>query len=241
MKFKKWTLGLAAIGALALFTCNLNAQTISVATVQGLLKDGIITYGQPFDVKGQSFVVTTNETGGMNITTAGPAGSLSVNTPTSAAGALATAQQYVNENNPANKNYYGTNELVARVGACYLQNSGQTVAELGIEKYGLFKAMPQIGLGGALFQGNDQGKSGTAGACGFIDYRRIIGDVSAQVGVGGGYDNWNASPMGVVKCDVEYRQNAHLGEFVGVGYAIEPTGVSGDRGLLIRGGINYAF
>lgn len=238
MKTKVFLIGVAA---LVLAAVTINAQTISAASVQALLKDGVITYGQPFDVKGQSFVVTTNETGGLNIVSSGPAGSLSVNTPTSASGALAKAEQYVSENNPANKIYYGTNELVARVGACYLQNSGQTVAEIGIEKYGLFKSLPQLGLGGALFQGNDQGKSGTAGACGFIDYRRIIGDVSAQVGVGVGYDNWNASPMGVLKCDVEYRQNAHLGEFVGIGYAIEPSGVSGDRGLLIRGGINYAF
>lgn len=241
MKFNKWTLGLALIGALALSTLNLNAQSISVSTVESLLKDGVITFGQPFSMNGQSFTVTTNSTGGLNISTAGPAGTLTVTPPTTAAGALSEAQAMVAANNPTNRTYYGTNELVARVGACYLQNSGQTVAELGIEKYGLLKSMPDLGVGGALFQGNQNGKSGTAGAVGFVDYRRVIGDVSAQIGGGAGYDNWNACPMGVIKADVELRQNPHLGEYVGVGYAIEQSGVSGDRGLIIRGGINYAF
>jgi hypothetical protein len=236
---------IAAVGLVATAPAQTN---LNFSTVTALLNNGIITIGQPFTVNGVTALVTTNAAGNMVISVNSPNGSLTTTPPTTVAGALSTAEQYVNANNPTNASFYGTNELVARVGAVYLQNSGQAVVELGAEKYGLFKSVPQIGLGAALFQGNSTGKSGTAGACGFMDYRKIIGDVSAQIGIGGGYDNWNSSAMGVVKMDVEYRQNAHLGEYVGVGYAVEKGtfGASGGAdpnkgGLMVRGGINYAF
>lgn len=221
---------------------------LNFSTVTTLLNQGIITVGQPFTVNGVTALVTTNAAGNMVISVTSPNGSLTTTPPTTVAGAIGTAEGYVNANNKANADFYGTNELVARVGAVYLQNSGAAVVEIGVEKYGLFKSVPPIGLGAALFQGNKNGQSGTAGAVGFLDYRKVIGDVSAQAGIGGGYDNWNSSAMGVVKFDVEYRQNAHLGEFVGIGYAVEKGtfGASGGAdpnkgGLMVRGGINYAF
>jgi len=247
MKFNKWTLGLAVIAALALFTFTATAQTntpISASTIEALLQNGLITVGSPATINGQTFLVTTNASGGYVIASTGPNGNLTVTPPTTLNGALSTAQGFINANNPTNADLYGTNELVARMGTVYLQNSGQAVVEIGVEKYGWFN--PNIGIGAALFQGNQNGKSGTAGGVGFIDYRKVIGDVSAQIGIGGGYDNWNSSAMGVVKADIEYRQNAHLGEYVGVGYGLEKgfsnaSSAQTGGGLMVRGGINYAF
>jgi hypothetical protein len=249
MKFNKWNLGLAVIMALALFTIPSPAQTntpISASTIEALLQNGLITVGSPATINGQTFLVTTNASGGYVIASTGPNGNLTVTPPTTLNGALSTAQGFINANNPTNASFYGTNELVARVGAVYLQNYGQSVVEIGVEKYGLLKSVPQIGLGAALFQGNRNGSSGTAGGVGFLDYRKVIGDVSAQVGIGGGYDNWNQQPMGAVKFDVELRQNAHLGEYVGIGYGLEKgfsnaSSAQTGGGLMVRGGINYAF
>ena len=234
------------IGALLVSGFVTHAQTLTVSTIETLLKDGFITIGQPTTINGQTFTVTTNSSGGFNIITTGPAGSLSVTSPTTPQQAMATGEQYVNANNPTNSDYYGTNELVARVGAVYLQNYGQSVVEIGLEKYGLLKSAPQLGLGAALFQGNRGGSSATAGGIGFVDYRKIIGDVSAQAGIGGGYDNWSQQPIGVVKFDIELRQNKHLGEYVGVAYGLEKgfSNASASQtggGLMVRGGINYAF
>jgi hypothetical protein len=253
MKFNKWslrtaTVALAAVAALAFSTFTAPAQNppISASTIDALLQNGLITVGTPATINGQTFLVTTNASGGYVIASTGPNGSLTVTPPTTLNGAYTSAQEFINANNPTNADLYGTNELVARLGTVYLQNSGQAVVEIGVEKYGWFD--PNIGLGAALFQGNQNGKSGTAGGVGFIDYRKVIGDVSAQIGIGGGYDNWNASAMGVIKADIEYRQNKHLGEYVGVGYAIEKgsfgasSGADPNKGgLMVRGGINYAF
>jgi hypothetical protein len=231
------------LAAVALAMCGLaaQAQSLSLSSIQSMLKDGVITIGQPVTIKGQTLLVTTNTDGTYAIFTSGVGGTATVTPPTTTAEALSQAQAMVAANNPTNSSYYGTNELVARVGAVYLQNSGESVVEIGIEKYGLLKPMPQLGIGAALFQGNKGGQSGTAGAAGFVDYRKIIGDVSAQVGIGGGYDNWNSAYMGVIKADVELRQNHHIGEYVGVGYAVEPSNINSRGGLMVRGGINYAF
>jgi hypothetical protein len=164
--------------------------------------------------------------------------------PNTLAGVASEAQSMMRANNPTNSGYYGTNELVARLGAVYLQNSGQAAIEIGVEKYGWLKFIsPNLGVGAALFQGNKNGSSGTAGAVGFVDYRKVIGDVSLQIGAGGGYDNWNRSIMGVVKMDLELRQSHNIGEYVRVGYALEPGGIanSSKGGLIVGGGINYSF
>ena len=238
-------LGLAALLVTA---CGLTmkAQIPSANSITSLLKDGVITIGQPVTIKGQTFTVNTNADGVYVITTSGVGGAATVTPPVTTEQAVSMAQAIIAANNVTNRNYYGTNEIVARVGAVYLQNSGQAVVEIGVEKYGLLSLVPQLGVGAALFQGNNAGQSGTAGACGFVDYRKIIGDVSAQFGIGGGYDNWNRSVMGVIKADVELRQNQHIGEYVGVGYAIEKSALgnngTGNRGgLMVRGGVNYAF
>jgi hypothetical protein len=230
-----------AMAALLAIGLTAQSQTISMASIQALLKDGVITIGQPVTIKGQTFLVNTNADGTFVIYTTGVGGTATVTPPNTTTEALSQAQAMVAANNPTNANYYGTNELIGRVGAAYLQNSGQAVVEIGVEKYGLLKAMPPLGVGAALFQGNKNGASGTAGAVAFVDYRKVIGDVSAQVGGGGGYDNWNHAGMIVAKVDIELRQNSHIGEFVGVGYALEPGHINDRGGLIVRGGVNYAF
>jgi hypothetical protein len=252
LKFNKWTLGLiagitlAAVGAVRAQT---NAP-LNPATISALLNQQLITLGQPATINGQSFIVTTNSSGGYTVTTTGPNGALTVTPATTLGGALNTAEGFINANNPTNASYYGTNEIVASVGAVYLQNSGQAAVDIGIQKYGLIAAWPNFSIGADLYQGNKSGQSGTAGAAGWIGYRKIIGDVSAQVGVGGGYDNWNSAGFAAVRVEVEYRQNAHLGEYVGVGYALENTAFTKTTaaqsspnagGLLVGGGIRYAF
>lgn len=241
MKTKiKYLIGVAAL-MLATITFNLHAQ-INASNVLALLNNGIITIGQPTTINGVTWLVTTNLQGNYVIMVNSPTGGITNTPPTTTGGVISQAQQMIADNNPANTNYYGPNELVVRMSADYLQNSGQAVVEIGVEKYGWVN--PNVGFGAAIFQGNSADKSGTAGACGFIDYRKIIGDVSVQIGAGGGYDNWNKSWMVVAKADVELRQNKHFGEFVGFGYALEKdafNGSSNKGGTIVRGGVNYSF
>jgi hypothetical protein len=243
----------ALLGIACVFSCAAHAQTngpLNTATITALLNQQLITLGQPATINGQTFIVTTNASGGYTVTTTGPNGALTVTPATTLSGALSTAEQYVNANNPTNANYYGTNEIVVSVGAVYLQNSGQAAVDIGIQKYGLLSAWPNFSVGADLYQGNKSGQSGTAGGAGWIGYRKIIGDVSAQVDVGGGYDNWNATGFAAARVEVEYRQNPHLAEYVGVGYALEGTAFSKTTatqssanagGLIVGGGIRYAF
>jgi hypothetical protein len=245
---KKYLITLTAAASILIAGFVAQAQTapmLSIASIEALLTNGVITIGSPFTIQGQTFTVLTNPTGNFVIYTSGPGGTATVTPPTTLTDAATKAEQMLAANNPTNASYYGTNELVGRLGAAYLQNSGQAVVEIGVEKYGLFSFIsPQLGIGGAVFQGQNAGMSGTAGGVGFIDYRKIIGDVSAQVGIGGGYDNWNKSFMGVAKFDIELRQNKNIGEYVGVAYALEPSHLSGAQekgGLIVRGGMNFSF
>lgn len=231
MKNRSLIILTALCGILALLTTLSRAQTPAIPD--------IVQPGVPFSLNGQTFLITTNADGQTVILTSGPAGTNSVTPPTNTSELLEQVRQMVANNNPANISYYGTNEWVLSVGGAFAQNSGQAAAELGIEKYGLLKKLPQIGVGASLLQGNSGGKSGTAGAYAFADYRKPIGDVAFSGGLGGGYDVYNGSPMGVVKAEIEYRQNAHLGEYVRAGYAFE--GGKNDRGLIIGGGVKYAF
>jgi len=201
----------------------------------------IVTPGHPFTVNGQTFLISTNADGSLAILTSGPAGTNSVTPPSNSAQLLQRIEEMVNANNPANISYYGSNEYVLSVGGVFAQNSGQAAAQLSLEKYGLLKSAPNFALGAAVLEGNANGQNGTAGAYAFVDYRRPIGDVAFTAGLGAGWDNYNKAPMGVVKAEIEYRQNSHLGEYVGLGYAFEGLQKSQDRGLMIGGGIRYAF
>jgi hypothetical protein len=227
MKFNKWLLGLAALTAVTIVTA-VRAQSITVPNLIG----HVVSY------QGQNFLISTNGDGSLQVSSFGVQGTNSILVPSNPDQAMAVATAWINANNPANKGYYGTNEIDARLGAAYLQNSGQAVAVLSVDKYGTF-GWSNVGFGAGLIQGNNGGKSGTAGGYAEAVYRKPIGDVAAVGGVLGGYDNWNHKGFGGVKGGLEYRQNPHLGEWIDAIYCFEPS--ANDRGLLIGGGISYAF
>lgn len=201
-----------------------------------------VTIGQPFTLNGQTFIVTTNAAGNYVVITSGPAGTVTNTPPTTLQGFLDRAQEIISANNPANKGYY-TNELEFQVGAVYAQNSGQAAAKLSIEKWGLLT--PNLGFGAAVLEGNANGQHATAAGVGFVDYRKVIGDVAGKIGLFAGYDNLNASPVFGPQAEVEYRMTQHLGTYVGVGFGIEKRGKTKGSaeggGMLIGGGISYAF
>ena len=242
-------IGVAAL--LATITLSAPAQVISITASsisqalqfaglsEALANNTLIKVGVPFTLNGtQTFLITTNSAGLYVISTTGPAGTNTFTPPHDLSSFIAQGQGIVANNNPANIGYYATNEIDARVGAMYLQNSGQAVAVLSIQKYGLF-GYSNVGIGAGILQGNNSGKSGTAGYFGEIDYRKPIGDVAAIGGLIGGYDKWEDKPFVGVKAGLEYRQSAHLGEWLDVSYAYENG--NSDRGLLIGGGITYSF
>ncbi|MDE2096175.1 MAG: hypothetical protein KGL39_02945 [Patescibacteria group bacterium] len=246
MKQLKLIAALAAIACACAATAQAQSTIINTTNLQaglGLLGVGLQVgngqsiVGQPLVVNGQNILVT--ETNGVyTITSTGPLGSEQFTPPSTTSGSLAQFETWLQQNNAANIGYYATNEIDARVGAAYLQNSGQAVAILSVQRYGWF-GQPNVGVGLGLIQGNDAGKSGTAGEYGELDYRKPLGDVAAVGGAVGGWDEWNKKAFGGVKGGLEYRQSAHLGEWLDVIYVYEPN--AGDRGLIIAGGVSLAF
>ncbi|MDE2104203.1 MAG: hypothetical protein KGL39_43605 [Patescibacteria group bacterium] len=243
---------LTSIALIAALTISASAQFISVTSTnlgqlfqlaglaQELQNNTLIRIGVPFTVNGnQTFLLTTNGGGLYTITTSGPGGTNSFTPPNNEATFLQTGQTWVSGNNPANIGYFGTNEIDCRVGAMYLQNSGQAVAVLSIQKYGLF-GWSNFGIGAGVLEGNNNGKQGTAGFYGEADYRKPIGDVAVVGGIIGGYDNWNSAAFGGAKVGLEYRQSAHLGEWIDVVCVGENT-PDNSTPFLIGGGITYAF
>lgn len=224
---KKLFIGLCALCALCGNISVSSAQTIPPIT------------GTDIVINGQHFLLTESN-GVFTATSEGPNGSVSVTTPTSAQQAIAMIQDIVGRNNPANSSYYSASEIEARLGGDYEQNSGQAAALISITKWGLIKSQPNIGLELGLLQGNQNGSSGTAGAYAAVDYRKIIGDVACVGGVGVGWDNYNKQPFGLLKAGVEYRNNAHLGEWVDLHYGIERGG-NQTRGYGFAAGVCYIF
>ncbi len=219
-------LTIAIIAAVLLGGWHAQAQTIPTIT------------GHTVTINGQAFLLTYTN-GNYTATSTGPDGTVSVTTPTSEGDALAQIQSIVGKNNPANAAYYGTNEWEARLGGIYEQNSGDAAALISVIKWQPLFGQP-IGFEGALLQGNQNGQSGTAGAYAALDYRKVIGDVAAIAGIGGGYDNYNKAAFGLVKGGVEYRTSKNLGTWVDLNYAIEAKG-SADRGFGFAAGVCYVF
>ena len=192
-----------------------------------------------FTYNGETFTVTTNAAGLPVVTATGTNGTATATTPTSPQQAAQEARAMIAANNPDNASFYGTNEIEAALGGAYCQNTGESAFSISVTKWGWVKQAPSLGFEACVLQGNKSGASGTAGAFGCVDYRKVIGDVAAKGGVGGGYDNWNAKPFALFKIGVEYRQNNHLGEEVGTAYCFEAT--KSDRALMPYACINYAF
>lgn len=207
--------------------------------------------GTPITVNGQTLIIETNQMGGYTISTFGPQGTNSITPPTTLAGVGTQVERWIQNNNTANSGYYSTNgEWDISLGAAYSQNSGQAAAVLEAERYGLIKSLPNFGLGLGVLEGNQNGQNGTAAGFALFDYRHPIGDVAFVGGLFGGYDNYTARPMGGPKVKVEYRMNPHIGSWVSVAYDIEGFGrtktqvgttISDPSGLIISGGLTYAF
>jgi hypothetical protein len=228
MKKIKTLILTAIVAMVATFT--VSAQTVAVIPP---LTGNIFTY------QGQSFLISTNSAGQIVVSTFGVQGTNSIVVPTSPAQAEEVASQWIAENNPSETNFYGTNEIDARLGAIYLQSSGQAAAVLSVDKYGTF-GWANVGFGAGIIQGQDPTKStGTAAEYAEVVYRKPIGNVAAVGGLVAGYDNWNKEPFVGVKAGLEYRESARLGQFVDVTYSYEPHEES--RGMTIGGGITYAF
>jgi hypothetical protein len=87
---RKLIIGLAV--ALAMCGLAAQAQSLSLSSIQSMLKDGVITIGQPVTIKGQTFLVTTNAAGNYVIFTQGVGGTATVTPPTTTAEALSQAQ-----------------------------------------------------------------------------------------------------------------------------------------------------
>ena len=151
---------------------------------------------------------------------------------------FATLSQWLAANNPALTNLYGDKELELELGAVYSQSTGEAGIKLDVTEWGLFAK--NWGVGASVVEGNQDGKSGTAGTWAHLDYRKIIGNVAGKLYLGPGYDCERNKPMGVIGLQVEYRWTAHLGAYAGVGYALEGSKAQ-DRGLIAGAGLNYAF
>lgn len=250
MKFKSILTLLLTIGLLAGCMKEALAQTASnpnsftTAQITALLNSGFIHVGVPVAINGTTFLVTTNGDGTINTAITSGAGSITFTPPQTPGAAIDQAQQWINENNPTNATYYGTNDIEIDLYAIYLQDNGQALIALSAAKYGLIKQVPELAPEAELFQGNQQGKQSTAGADVMVDYRKPIGDVAVIVGAGGGYDNWSGKVMATVKVQVEYRENKHLGQFVGVRYnfeGIKNNSANSIAGLGVQGGVSYSF
>lgn len=206
---------------------------------------------QPFMFQGQTFEVTTNANGTMTVVTFGPQGTNSMVVPQTANQVITFIQNAIENNNPANIDYYSTNgEWDFKLGGTYAQNTGQAAALVEVTRYGLWGTAPNLGVSVGVLQGTQNGQNGTAAEFGFLDYRHPIGDVAFVGGVGGGYDELTRNPMGLAKVGVEYRQSPHLGEWTSIAYDFEGWGsqvtaagqtIGNRSGLMISGGINYAF
>ncbi len=243
----------AAALAGAVFTASGQATTnaININQVQSLiqtaLSQGIISVGSTQSFGQYTVLVTTNGPGGSyNFDVVTPQGHINFSPPTTVGGGIQQAGQWINENNPTNITYYGTNDIEVELGARYVQDNGQALIAVSIQKFGLIKSVPEISLGADLYQGTKAGVQSTAGFDGFIGYRKPIGDVAWFGEIGAGYDNWGDSAFGIAKAGVEYRQNAHLGAFVALDYAYEGTtknaaGAVNISGLGVDGGISYSF
>jgi hypothetical protein len=243
MKKTSFLKSLAIVVACGLITHASFGQSLTVLTnlqtAIPLITGGNVLNGTPVQFQGQTFLISTNATGGLEVKTFGVAGTNVMTAPANPQDALNVATAWLAANNPANIGYYGTNEINARVGLLYLQNSGKAVASIGVQKYGLF-SMPNFGVGIGVLQGNNGGKSGTAAAFGEALYRKPIGDVAACGGIIGGYDKWNSQAFGGAKAGLEYRKSKNLGAWIDVIYVYERSDNS-DKGLIIGGGVSYAF
>lgn len=131
-------------------------------------------------------------------------------------------------------NLFTPYEVEFRIGAAYVQKSGEAGTVLAIEKWDVLA--PNLGFGiEAVQSGQD-----AAAEFGYVAYRKVLGNVAGSLFVGGGYSEIDKRPMGVVGARLEYRTSKHLGIWTSVGEGIEFNS-SNRRGLVTGAGITYSF
>lgn len=130
------------------------------------------------------------------------------------------------------ENLFDDQEISVKLGAVYVQKTSEAAASLSVTKY----IKSGFGIGGEVIESDT---TGTAAVFAFAEYRRSLGNVAGSVIVGGGYDEQNKTPMGVVALRMEYRLSKRIGTYVSAGWGIE--NVKTKRGLVTGGGLSYAF
>ena len=134
-------------------------------------------------------------------------------------------------------NLFTPKEVEFRLGACYVQKTGEAGTVLAVEKWGILSTnINNFGIGAeSITSGSDQ-----AAEFAYVAYRKCLGNVAGIAFLGGGYADIDKSPLGVLGARLEYRTTAHIGTWASASYGLT-TRTENKRGLLIAGGLSYAF
>jgi opacity protein-like surface antigen len=144
--------------------------------------------------------------------------------------ALSNAVAHIDEST----NLFAPKEVEFRLGAVYVQKTGQAGTLLAIEKWDLLAK--DFGFGAeSITSGNEQ-----AAEFAYVAYRKTLGNVAGIVFLGAGYADIDKSALGVIGGRIEYRTSAHLGAWTSVSYGLESKATN-RRGMVIGAGVNYAF
>lgn len=131
--------------------------------------------------------------------------------------------------------FFTPGEVELRLGAAYSQKTGEAGTLVAAEKWDVFGATG-VGVGAeGITSGQNQ-----AAEFAYLAYRKTYGNIAGVGYVGGGYNELDKCPMGVVGGRVEWRPSAHLGTWVGAGYGIEAKQQNA-RGMIVSAGVGYAF
>jgi len=131
-------------------------------------------------------------------------------------------------------NLFTPKEIEVRIGGVYSQKTGDAGVLIAAEKWDLFT--PNLGVGIESVQsGQDQ-----AAEFAYVSYRKLLGNTSGALFLGGGYDELNKKMMGVVGLRLEHRFSKHVGAWTSIGYGLEAHSTNG-RGMLTGAGVSYAF
>ena len=132
-------------------------------------------------------------------------------------------------------NLFATGEIEVRLGGVYVQAQDKAATLIAAEYWGLIKSQPNLGFGAELISLSTE----TAAVFPYVAYRKVLGNTSGCVFVGGGYDYDADSGFGVAGLRLEHRTSKHVGIWASVSYEIQGKG--GDRGIIFGAGISYAF
>lgn len=146
-------------------------------------------------------------------------------------GSISNAVANINTNGT----FFTPGEVELRLGAVYSQKTGEAGTLVAVEKWDVF-GVNGLGIGAeGITSGQDQ-----AAEFAYLAYRKTYGNIAGVMFLGGGYEELDHSPLGVIGGRVEWRPSAHVGTWVSAGYGMEPKQQNA-RGMIIGGGVSYAF